>query len=130
MGGSQEFLIGHNGHVSCFAISKNGTYIASGEETATGFPVCILVFFAFLTLIQHISPKNHLLTSQAYIIIWDFKTKQKLYQLRQHKGKVQSLSFSPSEQYLVSLGGLDDKDVVVWNVEQGKASLNTAFLFF
>ncbi|KAH7823813.1 putative WD repeat-containing protein 16 [Monocercomonoides exilis] len=94
LGGSQEFLIGHSGHITCFAISKSGKYIASGEETRTGFP--------------------------AYIIIWDFETRTQLFKLKQHNGKVQSLSFSPSEQYMVSLGGLDDKNVVVWKVDEGK----------
>jgi WD40 repeat protein len=46
-----------------------------------------------------------------------------MYKLHQHNGKVQSLSFSPSEQYMVSLGGIDDNDIVVWNVPEGKPSI-------
>ena len=38
--------------------------------------------------------------------------------LNLHKVKVQSLAFSPSAKYLVSLGGQDDSSVVVWNVAE------------
>jgi WD40 repeat protein len=38
-----------------------------------------------------------------------------------HKVLIQSLSFSFNEQYLSSLGGIDDKNtMIVWDVEQGK----------
>ncbi|KAK2960411.1 putative Cilia- and flagella-associated protein 52 [Blattamonas nauphoetae] len=94
-GGIPTFLIGHSGHVTTFAISKCGRYIASGEQTQTGFP--------------------------AYIIIWDFMKREQIHKLKQHNGSVFSLSFSPSSDYMVSLGGLDDKNVVVWNVKEGRA---------
>ncbi|KAJ4457288.1 putative Cilia- and flagella-associated protein 52 [Paratrimastix pyriformis] len=91
----QFFLQGHTGRVSCLAISSSGRYIATGEETHMGF--------------------------QAAAIIWDFETRQPLHKLVLHKGKVQALAFSPSEQMLASIGGIDDNAAVVWDVQTGRA---------
>ncbi|XP_038067844.1 cilia- and flagella-associated protein 52-like [Patiria miniata] len=87
---TQSFLQGHTDNVSCVAVSKNGKFIASGQETYMGF--------------------------KANIIIWDFQEKEQYCKLELHKVKVQSLAFSPSSKYLVSLGGKDDGSVVVWDV--------------
>ncbi|XP_022080542.1 cilia- and flagella-associated protein 52-like [Acanthaster planci] len=87
---TQNFLQGHTDDVSCVAISKDGKYIASGQVTYMGF--------------------------KANIIIWDFNEKELYCRLELHKVKVQSLAFSPSSKYLVSLGGKDDGSVVVWDV--------------
>jgi WD40 repeat protein len=38
-GQNPEFLKGHEGRISCLAVSSDGRYIASGEETRTGFSV-------------------------------------------------------------------------------------------
>ena len=58
---------------------------------------------------------------QADIIIWDFDKKELLHRLKLHKVLIQSLSFSFNELYLASLGGQDDKRIVVWEVSSGKA---------
>ncbi len=39
-----------------------------------------------------------------------------------HKVKVQSVAFSPSDKYLVSLGGEDDNSIIVWDVAKGEAT--------
>lgn len=36
---TKSFLQGHTDNVSCVAVSKNGKYIASGQETYMGFKV-------------------------------------------------------------------------------------------
>ena len=37
--GSQKFLSGHSGDVSCLAVSRSGKYIASGQVAPMGFKV-------------------------------------------------------------------------------------------
>jgi len=41
--------------------------------------------------------------------------------MKLHKVLIQSLSFSRDEQYLASLGGQDDNQLVIWDVKTGKA---------
>ncbi len=67
--------------------------------------------------------------------MWDFKRAKQLLEqgqvmigdsslllrLRQHITKVQDLSFSCENNYLLSLGGEDDNAVVVWDVDSGIA---------
>lgn len=49
-----------------------------------------------------------------------------LHRLKLHKVLVQSLSFSHNELYLASLGGQDDKRLVIWEVATGKALCGNA----
>ncbi|XP_068448325.1 cilia- and flagella-associated protein 52 [Clinocottus analis] len=93
--GKQEFLHGHTNNVSCIAVSKGGSYIASGQVTFMGF--------------------------KAELIIWDYTQRAIYAQLPLHKAKVEALAFSPNEKYLVSLGGQDDGSIVVWNIETKQA---------
>ena len=58
---------------------------------------------------------------QADIIVWDFDTLQPIQRLKLHKVLIQSLSFSFDERHLASLGGQDDRQLVIWNIESGKA---------
>uniref|UniRef100_A0A8C6T1Z7 Cilia- and flagella-associated protein 52 n=1 Tax=Neogobius melanostomus TaxID=47308 RepID=A0A8C6T1Z7_9GOBI len=93
--GKQEFLHGHTHNVSCIALSKNGQFIASGQVNFMRF--------------------------KADVIIWDFEQRSIYAQLSLHKTKVEALSFSPNNKYLVSLGGVDDGSIVVWNIETKQA---------
>uniref|UniRef100_A0A3B4AX48 Cilia- and flagella-associated protein 52 n=1 Tax=Periophthalmus magnuspinnatus TaxID=409849 RepID=A0A3B4AX48_9GOBI len=93
--GKQDFLHGHNNNVSCLSVSRSGQYIASGQVNFMGF--------------------------KADIILWDFEQRSVYAQLCLHKAKVEALSFSPNNKYLVSLGGEDDGSVVVWNIETKQA---------
>jgi len=107
--GKHAFLdIGNGNDVSCIALSKNGKYIASGQISRG--------------------------TVKPLAIIWDLEAAQSncdngncsrseclIHRLVQHKGKVQSLSFSCDSAFLVTLGGQDDNDIVVWNVHSGNA---------
>lgn len=60
---------------------------------------------------------------KADILIWDFATKTQLFTLRMHKVMVASLSFSANEDFLASVGGIDDKNMlIIWSLENnGKA---------
>lgn len=78
----QEFLVGHTDNVSCIAVSKSGRYLASGQSTHMGF--------------------------KADVIVWDFESRSLLKKFSLHKVKVQALSFSPNDKFLVTLGGEDD----------------------
>uniref|UniRef100_A0A673CZF3 Cilia- and flagella-associated protein 52 n=1 Tax=Sphaeramia orbicularis TaxID=375764 RepID=A0A673CZF3_9TELE len=93
--GKQEFLHGHTNNISCIAVSKSGKYIASGQVNYMGF--------------------------KAEIIIWDYTQRSIYAQLVLHTAKVEALSFSPKENYLVSLGGQDDGSIAVWNIEAKQA---------
>lgn len=104
--GKQVFLTGHTDRVSCFDISKDGKYIASGQITHMGF--------------------------LAIVIVWDFEKAiasgniyegphERVYTLELHKVKVQAVAFSPSGEFLTTLGGQDDNNVVVWDMKTGDA---------
>eukprot|EP01006_Ploeotia_vitrea_P052085 TRINITY_DN67645_c0_g2_i1.p1 TRINITY_DN67645_c0_g2~~TRINITY_DN67645_c0_g2_i1.p1 ORF type:complete len:118 (-),score=1.88 TRINITY_DN67645_c0_g2_i1:957-1310(-) len=63
---------------------------------------------------------------QADIIIWNFEDRSMLHKLHLHKVLIQSLTFCCNELYLASLGGQDDKNMmIVWDVESGKALYGT-----
>ena len=105
----QYFLdAGINKIISCVAVSPDGAYLATGHETPAAF--------------------------KAEIVVWDLKKAMDdysnerplseecvLHVLSQHHKKVQAIDFSCDEQYLTSLGGQDDNDIVVWNVKTGVA---------
>eukprot|EP01001_Neometanema_parovale_P010334 NODE_656_length_2219_cov_67.693702_g626_i0.p1 GENE.NODE_656_length_2219_cov_67.693702_g626_i0~~NODE_656_length_2219_cov_67.693702_g626_i0.p1 ORF type:complete len:645 (-),score=144.07 NODE_656_length_2219_cov_67.693702_g626_i0:285-2162(-) len=91
---ADRFLLGHTDRVSCVAVSKSGTYVASGQITHMGF--------------------------QADICVFEFATLKLLHRMTLHKVKVQALAFSADEKYLASLGGQDDNTLVVWDLATGR----------
>ncbi|XP_023211124.1 cilia- and flagella-associated protein 52-like isoform X2 [Centruroides sculpturatus] len=88
------FLNGHSNSITCLAVSKNGHYIASGQETLMNYKTCV--------------------------ILWDFHDKKEIDRYTIHRVKVLSLSFSPNDRYLFSLGGEDDGNIVCYNIEDRK----------
>ena len=44
-----------------------------------------------------------------------------IHKLDLYKTKIQSISFSPTNKYIATLGGEDDNKLVIWNVETGDA---------
>jgi WD40 repeat protein len=93
---------GHSDRVTCIAISRDGTTLASGQITHMGY--------------------------LAEIILWDISgladgssAPTLLKRLRLHKVAVQALDFSYNGKYLASVGGSDDNNLVIWNVANGKA---------
>lgn len=91
----QCILSSHTNDVTCIAISNDGQYIVSGQETFMGF--------------------------KASITLWDYATKRVITKWDLHKVKVQALAFSKSGKYVISLGGQDDGSVVVWDMQTKEA---------
>lgn len=58
---------------------------------------------------------------KADVIVWDWEKRSIYCRLILHKVKVQALAFSPNDKYLVTLGGLDDGSVVVWDLKSKEA---------
>lgn len=94
--------------VSCVAVSTNGSFLASGHETPAAFKAEIVVW-DLKKAMEHIT--NNIALSDESV----------LHVLSQHHKRVQAVDFSCDEQYLASLGGQDDNDIVLWNVNTGVA---------
>jgi len=93
--------------VSCLALSKDGRYLATGHELIGTTKVEALLWDlkGAIESCDHgnsSTGKNHL-----------------LHCLHQHRGKVQALDFSFDGKYLITLGGQDDNELVVWDVMSG-----------
>ncbi|KAH3765601.1 WD domain, G-beta repeat protein [Pelomyxa schiedti] len=80
------------GDVSCVSLSKSGTLVAYGTNAEPSV--------------------------LADIFVCKHATLQCIHKFTQHRGGVRSLSFSPSEKYLLSLG--HDNVISVWNLFSGK----------
>jgi len=99
----QLFLQGHTDRVTCMAITRDGNTLASGQITHMGY--------------------------LAEIILWDISGLSAetptdpvlIVRLKLHKVMVQALDFSANGKYLASIGGPDDNNLVIWNVETGAA---------
>ncbi|KFM58842.1 WD repeat-containing protein 16, partial [Stegodyphus mimosarum] len=102
IGNGKEYrLSGHSNTVSCIAVSKDGSLLASGQENFMGF--------------------------KADVIIWNFQEK-KIYGTHSlHRVKVEAVAFSCDSKYVISLGGQDCGSVVIYDID-GLAPLcgNTA----
>eukprot|EP01083_Nonionella_stella_P227980 808354_1 len=81
--------------VSCMKLSNDGKLLATGQKTHAGFP--------------------------ASVWIWDLQLRKVLHKLDLYKGKIQSISFSPTNKYLATLGDESNNNLVIWNVETGDA---------
>lgn len=88
---TQRFFEGHTNVISALAVSRSGRYVAAGQVNYMGFK----------------SP----------IIVWEFDNGRVVTKYETHKVRVQSVGFSCCERYLMSLGGLDDGSIVVYDIE-------------
>jgi len=99
----------NNQEVSCISISKDGQYLVSGHTTEGSS------------------------TNDAHAVIWDLQKAMRnceqgtpsaggciLHYLHQHKGKIKSVDFNCDTTHIITLGGLDDNDLVLWNIETGE----------
>ncbi|KAK3931198.1 Cilia- and flagella-associated protein 52 [Frankliniella fusca] len=86
----QEFLEGHTNIITALSISTDGKYVASGQINHMGF--------------------------KAFVIIWDFYKRTALMKHDIHKVRVEALDFSFDSNYLFSLGGRDDGNIVVTHI--------------
>jgi WD40 repeat protein len=53
----------------------------------------------------------------APVLVWDLEARAIICSLSLHKVSVQALAFSPSGEFLATLGGEDDNNLVVWHVD-------------
>ncbi|EDW37776.1 GL15062 [Drosophila persimilis] len=88
---SQEFIPGHSNTISCLDLSKSGKYIASGQINHMGF--------------------------RGYVIIWDYHQRKEIARHDLHKVKVQAICFTAEDRFVVSIGGVDDGSVIVFDME-------------
>ncbi|RZF37372.1 hypothetical protein LSTR_LSTR009723 [Laodelphax striatellus] len=89
---TQSFLEGHTNVISTVAMSKSGKFIASGQINHMGF--------------------------KASIIVWDFEQRKDIFKSEGHKVRVQCVIFSSCENYVYSLGGPDDCNILAWSIER------------
>lgn len=90
---NQSFLKGHDNEITAIAVSKSGKFVASGQRTFQGL--------------------------KADIIVWNFADRSVFQRLSMHKVCINSLAFSPSDRFLGSVGGLEDKStLIIWDMEQ------------
>lgn len=89
---AQRFFEGHTNFISAVTVSKSGKYVGSGQMNYMGF--------------------------RSPIIVWEFKSGQVVTKYESHKVRVESVAFSCCEQFLISLGGLDDGSVIVYDIEK------------
>ncbi|KAJ8919844.1 hypothetical protein NQ315_006373 [Exocentrus adspersus] len=90
----QQFLTGHTNIISSIAVSASGKYLASGQINYIGF--------------------------KARVVIWDFEKRELLAQYEHHKVRVEAVTFSKDEHYIISLGGRDCGTAVVWDMHKGQ----------
>ncbi|CAG5127836.1 unnamed protein product [Candidula unifasciata] len=86
----QSILSSHTNNITCLAVSNDGRYIVSGQQTFMGFKACMT--------------------------LWDYASKTVFKKWELHKVKVESVAFSKNSKYIISLGGQDDGSVIVWDV--------------
>ncbi|EZA49276.1 WD repeat-containing protein [Ooceraea biroi] len=87
----QQFLSGHTNNVSALCVSPCGEYVASGQNNHLGF--------------------------KATVIIWNCKERTIRGSYEIHKVGIEDMCFTCNSDFLVSLGGRDDGNVVVWDVQ-------------
>ncbi|XP_029176006.1 cilia- and flagella-associated protein 52 [Nylanderia fulva] len=88
----QRFLSGHTNNVSALCVSPCGKYVASGQNNHLGF--------------------------KAMVIIWNYEEGTMMGSYETHKVGVEDLCFTCNSDFLVSLGGRDDGNVIVWDVQK------------
>ncbi|XP_035734777.1 cilia- and flagella-associated protein 52-like isoform X2 [Vespa mandarinia] len=91
----QSFLTGHTNLISAVCVSPCGNFVASGQINHLGF--------------------------KAMVIVWDYhnRTVKSSYEI--HKVRVEDVCFTLDSNYLISLGGRDDGNVVIWDVRNNDA---------
>ncbi|KAK2579213.1 hypothetical protein KPH14_008184 [Odynerus spinipes] len=93
--GEQSFLTGHTNLISAVCVSPCGNFVASGQINHLGF--------------------------KAMVILWDYNNRSIKSSYEIHKVRVEDVCFTSSSDYLISLGGRDDGNVVIWDVRNNDA---------
>ncbi|GMF34158.1 unnamed protein product [Phytophthora fragariaefolia] len=88
---SQLFLRGHEGNVSCIAMSSSGRILASGERGR-----------------------------RADVLVWDYTARRLAFRLSEHDAGIAALGFSDDERLLCSVGVPEDGPrLYIWDVLTG-----------
>ncbi|KAF7402973.1 hypothetical protein HZH66_005240 [Vespula vulgaris] len=93
--GEQSFLSGHTNLISAVCVSPCGNFVASGQINHLGF--------------------------KAMVIVWDYQNRTVKSSYEIHKVRVEDICFTLDSNYLISLGGRDDGNVVIWDVRNNDA---------
>ncbi|KAG5329830.1 CFA52 protein, partial [Acromyrmex charruanus] len=115
--GEQRFLSGHTNNVSTLCVSPCGEYVASGQNNHLGFKVrihlniliCNSIIFDFT---------DYIFMSQAMVIVWNYKEGTMKGSYETHKVGIVDLCFTCNSDFLVSLGGRDDGNIIIWDVKK------------
>ena len=57
---------------------------------------------------------------RAGVLLWDTQSWTIVGRHQTHHAKVQGLAISPGDARLLSLGGSDDKSLVVWDIQEAR----------
>jgi len=87
---AQRFFEGHTNVISAVTVSRCGKYVGSGQVNYMGF--------------------------RSPIIVWNFGSGEVVAKYESHKVRVESVAFSCCSNYLISLGGMDDCSVIVYDI--------------
>eukprot|EP00968_Pinguiococcus_pyrenoidosus_P005365 scaffold343_cov245-Pinguiococcus_pyrenoidosus.AAC.33 len=86
----QKFLHGHDDCVSALAVSKAGTWIASGQHG-----------------------------ENSDVAVWSFASRKLVYRLEEHDYGIASLAFSDDEKLLCTCGIAEDGKIILWDLCNG-----------
>ena len=98
--GQQEVHQGHSYPISCLSLSSSGQFLATGETASLGV--------------------------RARVVCWDTRTWASLGHHQTHHAKVEAVDISGDEKLLVSLGGEDDGNLVVWSIADRRPLTSTS----
>lgn len=106
-----------------------GTYIRS-------LTFSFLIMSTFNCILRNLTYTLRLF-SQAMVIVWNYDEGTMMGSYETHKVGVEDLCFTCNSDFLVSLGGRDDGNVIVWGVQKNSlicgilsAKFKNFFFFF
>ena len=87
---NQVFLNGHDGPVTCLAMSPDGRLLASGQHG-----------------------------ENSDVIVWDFVAKRLLFRLSEHDHGIKAVAFSHDSRLLATVGVASDGKMFAWEMSKG-----------
>lgn len=52
------------------------------------------------------------------VIIWNYESREKKGSYELHKGQVLDVCFTCKSGFLISLGGRDDGNIIIWDIQK------------
>lgn len=89
-----QLLGGHSQSISCFAVSKDKKYVASGQ-----------------------SGEENTKETSTPVILWDLKSREQILVLRGHQGKITGICFSEDSRIIAVIDD-QSKRVWIWDVNE------------